>query len=137
MQYYALIFAAATLWGAAPLVGRMSGIGGLPMALCVAFGSLLACMPIMMRGGNEALLSKGGAIATGAGILNGLGLLAFYVLVAGAADGKWEISRSLPIVYAAVPIIIALGAAVFFGESMTTAKWFGIALMATGFWFLK
>jgi drug/metabolite transporter (DMT)-like permease len=138
MNQFALVCGAALCWGAAPLIGRVSGIGGLPMAIGVSIGTLLATLPLLLRPGTATVLwSKGGAIATTSGVVNGIGLVAFYLLVAGAMDGKWEISRSLPMVYAAVPIVLAIGAVMFFGESMTTAKWGGLALMAAGFWLLK
>lgn len=135
---YALIFATAFFWAVAPLIGRVSGIGGLPMGLAVAGGSLLATLPILlMRGSHEALVSKGGLVAASAGVVNGLGLITFYLLLAGAADGRWELSKSLPIAYALVPVGIALGAWYYFGESLTLEKCIGLGLIATAFWFLK
>jgi len=136
--YVAYVGITALTWSVSPIIGRGSGVNGLPMALLVAFGTLLAALPILfLRGTFVGVTSKGAMLATGAGVVNGIGLITLYLLIAGAADGRWEVSKSIALVYGVVPVLVAVLAYHLYGEAMTTEKWIGLGLLAIAFWFLK
>ncbi len=124
-------------FGTAPLLGRLSSVSAMMMAVLVAAGSLVATSPFAFSQDYAAAGPKGIILGLLAGILNGIGLIAFYQLVAGANKGLWEISKVLPIALALVPIVIAIGAAIFFGEKFTASKIIGVALAGGAIWFLK
>jgi drug/metabolite transporter (DMT)-like permease len=137
MQYI-LIATAALLWGMSPHIGRLSGVSALPMAHLVAMGSVLATLPLLaLKSTQTELFTKGGAIALSSGVLNGIGLVAFYFLVAGAAAGKWQMSTSLSMVYASVPVVVVIGSLILFQEGLNLNKIAGIALIAAAIYLLN
>src|SRR5690349_8474544 len=86
---HALFYCVATgiFWGVATLVARYLDVGPWLMAILISTGQLLAVIPLFSSEGFAAAGAKTIGIGTAAGLINGLGLLAYYQLVAGANDG--------------------------------------------------
>ncbi len=124
-------------FGIAPLLGRYAPVNAMMMAVLIAGGSLAAVLPVAFLQNYAAAGSRALMINFAAGIANGIGLLVFYYLVARANEGLWEISRVAPIVFGLVPVIVAIGAWVFFDEALTRDKFIGIVLVCGAIWFLK
>lgn len=122
---------------AAPIICRLSSANGIMMALLIGIGNLIPMLPFAFSQNYAAAGARSLAIGVAGGIANGIGLLAFYRLVAGSNEGLWEISRVLPISLVLIPIGIAIGARVFFSEPITTNKIIGLALAAAAIWFLN
>ena len=107
------------------------------MTVLITSGSLLATLPIAFSQNYAAAGSRALMFGLVGGIANGIGLLAFYRLVAGSNEGLWEISRVLPISFVLVPIGTAIGARLFFNEAITADKVIGLVLAGGAIWFLK
>jgi drug/metabolite transporter (DMT)-like permease len=135
----ALFFCVATgiFWGVATLVARYMSVSVWMMAILISAGQFLAMLPIMPGQSFTAAGTKTIAIGIGAGLINGLGLLAYYQLVAGANQGLWELSRVAPIAMVLVPIVITIGARFMFDEPFSANKIAGIALACVAIWLLE
>ena len=132
-----LCIVAGLCFAGAPLLGRLSAVNAMMMTVLIAVGTLIATLPVAFSQNYVAAGSKALTYALIAGVVNGIGLLAYYGLVAGANEGRWEISKVLPIPLVICPIFIAIGAMLFFHEALTTQKVIGIVLACTAIWFLK
>ena len=124
-------------WASAPLLGRLSSVNAMMMTVLIASGTLVATLPVAFSQNYAAAGSRALMFGILGGIVNGIGLLAFYRLVAGSNEGLWEISRVLPISFVLVPIGLTIGARVFFNEAITIDKLIGLALACGAIWFLK
>ncbi|MBI2454188.1 MAG: hypothetical protein HYV54_01270 [Parcubacteria group bacterium] len=124
-------------WASAPLLGRLSSVNAMMMTVLIASGSLAVTLPVAFSQNYAMAGSKALIFGLAGGIANGIGLLAFYRLVAGSNEGLWEISKVLPISLVLVPIGIAIGAKFFFNEAITTEKLIGLTLACGAIWFLK
>jgi drug/metabolite transporter (DMT)-like permease len=124
----------AVFWGGYPLVARLTSYGG-------AAGSLLLALVALIPVGAAALLSAAVAPPTRAqlwplaiaGLMQGIGLLAFVRL----ATGKLEASVAIPISDVAMLIVTTVGAILFFQESITTQKLAGLGLLVLGIVLLR
>jgi predicted RND superfamily exporter protein len=107
------------------------------MTILIVLGSLIPVLPLL-RNQNFAATS-GNALLLGllAGIINGVGLLAWYRLVAGSNEGLWELSRVLPIGIVLLAVVIVIGGRIFFNEPLTTDKLTGLALACAAIWLLS
>ena len=124
------------MWAGAPILGRLSGVNAMMMASLIACGTLLATLPVAFSQNYAATSWKSLGFGLVAGVLNGIGLLAFYSLVAGSNKGLWELSRVAPICYVLVPIFLGLGMKMLFSEAITNDKLIGVALACGAIWFL-
>jgi drug/metabolite transporter (DMT)-like permease len=125
------------LWGIAPLIGRLSGVSAMTMATMIGGGTFLVTLFIAPSQDYVAAGAKGLLIALVAGIINGLGVLAFYRLVAGSGEGLWDASTVLTIAMVLVPIVIVIGARVFYGEELTAQRVVGLMLACGAIWLLR
>ena len=135
----ALFYCVATgiFWGAATLLARYLAVGPWMMAILISAGQLLAVLPLLPSQSFAAAGARAVGIGTAAGIINGLGLLAYYQLVGGSNEGLWELSRVAPIAMVLVPIVITIGARFMFDEPFTANKIAGIALACVAIWLLE
>ena len=127
----------AVCWATAPLIGRLSSANGMVMAVAINFGSLVAVLPIAFTQNYAAVGFKGLMVALVAGIINGAGVIAFYQLVYGSAQGHWEASKIIPIVFVLVPVLIVFGAKFLFSEAITAQKVVGISFACVAIWLLS
>lgn len=124
-------------WAASPILSRFSGVNAGMMAVLVTIGTFAIAFPLVFRQDWTQAGSKALMFALLGGIANGIGLLAYYRLVAGANENLWEISRVLPITLVIVPVGIVIGSRIFFNEAITTEKIIGLVLASCAIWFLK
>lgn len=141
----------AMSFGICPLISRAAGLPGGWTAFLIAVGTLPVVAygiggwgPCLVSVGALSVMMLGICQLTGlppfrclaicliAGVVNGFGLYAYGQLV----SGQWEISRVLPVALVAAPVIIAIGARIFFGEALTATKIAGISAVAVGIWLL-
>jgi len=127
----------AMFWATAPLVGRLSSLNAMWMVLMIGFGSFIVVLPVIFTQNYSELTSRGVTFGLVAGVLNGLGMITFYLLVGGSNKGLWELSKVAPITYVLVPIGVVIGAKVLFGEAFTMQKVFGVGLACGAIWLLK
>ncbi|MBI2263212.1 hypothetical protein HYU72_01040 [Candidatus Berkelbacteria bacterium] len=132
-----LCFVTGFFLGVAPLLGRLSSVNAMMMAVLIAGGTLTAMLPVAFSQNYAAAGLRSLMFALSGGIANGVGLLFFYRLVAGSNEGLWEISRVLPISLVLMVMSIAIGARIFFGEAFTNEKVIGLILACGAIWFLK
>jgi drug/metabolite transporter (DMT)-like permease len=124
----------AVFWGGYPLVARLSNFGG---ALGSFFLVGVSVVPIALAtfwDGNWTLPERTQLWPMLiAGLMQGIGLLAFLRL----ATGKLEASVAIPISDVSMLIVTTIGALYFFQESLGAQKLAGLALLFLGIWLLR
>lgn len=109
-------------FGSWPLIARTTTInpGWLSIAICL--GTMMTSSVTM----NRALPnSKAFLILIGAGMINGIGLLAYSKLL---TMQNTDVSRLIPIAVALGAVTTAVGACIVFGEPITIRKVSGVGL---------
>jgi len=132
-----LCLIAGIFFGMAPLVGRLSSVNAMMMAVLVAVGTLAATIPVAFSQNYATvgwLYLCWGLLG---GLINGIGLLAYYKLVAGANSGLWNVSTVLPITAVIMPVVIVIGGCIIFKEPMTTNRIIGLVLAGLAIFFLN
>lgn len=130
-------FAVGFFFSLAPLIMKQVQIGALMMAFFIAVGSLLAMVFIPFTNFWSAPSTGDLALATVAGIANGIGLIAFYMIVWGSNSGQWEFSKIAPIGLVLAPAGFAIGGRLFYGEPITAAKVVGLVFAGLAIFFLN
>ncbi|HTO55629.1 MAG TPA: EamA family transporter [Myxococcota bacterium] len=124
----------AVFWGGYPLVARLSNFGG---SLGSFFLVVVSVVPIALAtfwDGSWTLPERTQLWPMLiAGVMQGIGLLAFLRL----ATGKLEASVAIPISDVSMLIVTTIGAIYFFEESLGTQKLAGLALLFLGIWLLR
>ncbi len=130
-----LCLMAGIFLAAAPIMGRIAGVNPTMLAILIATGTSLAFTPIGLF---QNYLIGWIPITLGvlAGVVNGVGLWAFYQLVGGAQKGLWSMS-TLPITFMIMTIGITLLSQIVFKDTITLQKGVGIALACAAIWFLR
>ena len=130
----ACIAIVALFWGGYPLVARTSGYGGALGTLVLSLAGLVPIMVAALWGGLAVRPSTAQLVRLGvAGVMMGIGLIAFNRL----ANGELDASVSIPIVDTAMLLVSTVGALWFFEEPVTTQKLVGIALLMAGIVLLR
>ena len=130
----ACIAIVALLWGGYPLVARTSGYGGALGTLVLSLAGLVPIVAGTLWNGFEVRPSTAQLVRLGvAGVMMGIGLMAFNRLANGALDA----SVSIPVVDTAMLLISTVGALWFFEEPVTTQKVAGITLLVAGIVLLR
>ena len=123
---------AALFFGMWPLVMRFAQLSPAWINFIVVAGSF----PVVIIGllGNNSFPSRQ-AMALGifAGILNGVGILAYGKLI----GGDWDISKTLLIALALMPLVVAVGSKILFNEEFTINKTIGLFLAMAAIFFLN
>jgi len=132
-----LCVTAGFFFGVAPLVGRLSSVNAMLMALLIAAGTFAVTLPVAFTQNLAAADWKALTFGLVGGVINGIGIIAFYRLVAGANEGLWEMSKVLPVALVLIPIVTTIGAIIFFGEALSVHKIIGIVLACGAIWFLS
>jgi drug/metabolite transporter (DMT)-like permease len=124
----------AVFWGGYPLVARLSNFGGPLGSFMLAALSLGPIGAAVLWSGDTAPPTRAQLwpIAI-AGVMQGVGLLAFVRL----ATGKLEASVSIPISDVAMLMVTTVGAILFFQESITPQKLLGLGLLVVGIVLLR
>ena len=122
----------ALFWGGMGLVAKASGLNPGWTACMLGIGTL----PLALVGavGNPAPSTTALVVGLAAGILNGLGILAFGKI---AAWQGIDISKLIPIAYGLIPVVVAVGAWLGFGEQFTVSKTFGLIAVVIGIYLLN
>jgi len=130
----ACIALCALFWGGYPLVARASGHGDALGTLVLSLAGLVPVVTAALWAGVERRpLTADLARLVVAGLMMGIGLLAFNRL----ANGKLDASVSIPVVDTAMLLVSAAAAIWFFGEPVTPRKIAGIALLVAGIALLR
>jgi drug/metabolite transporter (DMT)-like permease len=130
----ACIVIVAILWGGYPLVARTSGQGDALGTLILSLAGLVPIAAAVLLGGLGRRPSGSEVVRLGiAGVMMGLGLLAFNRL----ANGKLDASVSIPIADTAMLLVAAVAAMWFFAEPATARKLIGIGLLVAGIVLLR
>lgn len=109
------------------------------MAMSIIVGGIIIVIPLTYVQFNNVLSSSPKALSLGltAGVINAVGVIAWYKLVAGSNEGLWELSSVLPIAIVLLAVMLVLGGKVFFEESLTLSRLFGLILATGAIWFLR
>jgi drug/metabolite transporter (DMT)-like permease len=121
----------ALAWSSAPLLGRQSTIGAMPMATLVAIGTAFVALPLLIMQDWGQVSLQQYKLNLGIGLANGIGLLAFYALVDGAIKGRWDLAQYGTVCYVLVPVIMAVVGKAWYGDDWTTNKTI-MLLLASG-----
>jgi len=124
-------------WGMSPLLGRASGLTAMVMAVLVGAGTFAAVLPVAAFQNYSDASTKALTLAFAAGVANGVGIIVLYLLVSGSTKGLWEVSRVVPVLFVLTPVVIVLGAWLFYGEKLTYEKLAGLALAVGAIWLLN
>jgi drug/metabolite transporter (DMT)-like permease len=124
----------AVFWGGYPLIARLSNFGG-------AFGSLVLVLVSVLPIAAAVAVTGDTTPPTRAqlwpllvaGLMQGVGLLAFVRL----ATGKLEASIAIPISDVGMLIVTTVGAILFFHEALTLQKSVGLGLLFAGIAMLR
>lgn len=124
-------------WASPPFLARLSQLSPWIMAGFVAAGTLIPVIPFLFQE-DYSQLSRG-QILLGilAGIFNGLGVLAWYKLVAGSSQGLWNIGTVLPVAVILLCVILVIGGRLIFAEPLTSQRLFGLVLATAAIYFLR
>jgi drug/metabolite transporter (DMT)-like permease len=124
----------AVFWGGYPLVARLTSYGGPLGSLILAILALLPIGAAALWNGDYTPPTRAdlGPLAI-AGLMQGVGLLAFVRL----ATGKLEASVAIPISDVAMLSVTTIGAFLFFQEAVTVQKVFGLGLLFAGIALLR
>lgn len=133
MNATALVYllVAGVLFTAWPFVMRASGLPPLIAAFVLHVSSLFVFIPGMLRAGADlrTLLTVGVLLGVLAGVMNGLGHLAFQQMIALKSV---ELSR-MTLVLVAIQIIVGIvGGKFAYGEALTAEKIIGAILILGG-----
>lgn len=109
---------------------------GLLTSAVSGFGMLALGAGVIALFGLTALLPSVRSLLIGyaAGTINGAGTLAYAALL--NLQGV-EVSRTIPVVFALMPVFTVLGALVMFGEPITLRKAIGVSVVIAGIWVLS
>lgn len=131
---YVLIVVTAFCWGGYPLIARAAGETGARGTLILMIAGVIPIIGFALAGGGASWPEGRSLLKLSiAGLMMGLGLLAFHRLASSPMDA----SISIPIVDVAMLLVSAVGAIVFFSEPVTVQKTVGIALMLAGIGMLR
>lgn len=133
---YLWIAVVGLTWGGYPLITRWASYEGPRATLILMLGGIV---PILV-----AMLQPSTTVATWptpmaltklivAGLLMGVGLLAFHALTNSPLDA----SITIPISDTSMLLVTTIGAIVCFGEAITLQKLAGVALMLFGIVLLR
>lgn len=124
----------ALFWGGYPLVARLSSFGGPLGSLVLALVSVLPIASAVLVTGDTAPPTRAQLWPLlVAGLMQGVGLLAFVRL----ATGKLEASVAIPIADVGMLIVTTLAAILFFQEALTLQKLAGLGLLFAGIALLR
>lgn len=124
-------------WTGAPFLARLSQLSPWTMAGFVAIGTLLPTLPLLFLESYAQLTLRQTLLGILGGFSNGLGLLAWYKLVAGANQGLWNVGTVLSIAMVLVCVMLVVGGRIFFGEPLTTQRVLGLLLASAAIYFLR
>jgi drug/metabolite transporter (DMT)-like permease len=135
MSEWIFIAVVAVFWGGYPLVTRACGYEGPWATLLVAVTAVVPVIAyVLLQSVEYTRPSPGQLGALGvAGLMQGLGLIAFLRV----AGGSVEASIAIPISDVAMLIVTAVGALIFFQEAVTVQKLAGLGLLVTGIALLR
>lgn len=120
----------ALFWGGMSVVTRLSGLTGGWVAIMIATGT----MAVSLVGVNSNIPTmKPLVVCLIAGILNGLGMLAFGKL---ASWQGIDVSKVVPIAFAMILIVITAGAWLLLDEPLTSSKFLGLIAVIIGIYLL-
>jgi len=134
---YILCLLVAVCWSGAPFLGRISQLNPSMMVIAIVVGSLIPILPIALYQNFSLVSTRALSFGVAGGIINALGLIAWYRLVSGSNDGLWELSSVLPIAIVLMAVMLVVGGKIFFGESFTVNKTIGLVLASGAIWFLR
>lgn len=115
-------FFAAFFFGTWPLIARFANLRAGWLALVFSIGT-----GVIAASGLARPIPPGRSLLIGivAGAVNGIGMMAFAKLI----DWKEvEVSKFIPIIFALMPVVSTIEAALFFNETMAARKLVGLAL---------
>jgi drug/metabolite transporter (DMT)-like permease len=123
------IAAVALFWGGWPLVARVAGENGLSGSLVLAAVTFVSVAAAALLGGAPLPSARGGAVLALAGLMMGLGLVAFNAV---SSDPRVELSTAIPVMDTSMLLVSVIGGIWFFSEPVTARKLLGIALLVSG-----
>lgn len=132
---YMWIAVVGVTWGGYPLLARWAGnFGARGTALLMLFGMLPIVAAVLLSKDAQSAWPTGVALyrLIAAGVLMGIGTLAFHALTTSTMDA----STTVPLSDVAMLLVSAIGAIVFFSEPVTLSKVGGIVMLLGAMWLL-
>ena len=115
---------AGICFGTWPLIMKSSGLNAIMASFVLTVVSLLVYLPFLKGGFDQAALLKAGVIlAVVAGLLNGIGTIAFQKMIGGK---EMDITQVVLLVIMIQIVITVAGGRLFYGDVFTVKKVVGI-----------
>jgi len=115
---------AGLCFGTWPLIMKSSGLNAIMASFVLTVVSLLVYLPFLKSGFDQATLLKAGVIlAVVAGLLNGIGTIAFQKMV---GSKEVDITQVVLMVIIIQIVITAAGGRLFYHEIFTVKKVLGV-----------
>lgn len=117
----------AFCFGFWPVISRFSRLGAPQVGIFVSLGTAMMVIAGMMAPASKLPWTlKNSCLCLTAGLLNGIGILAYSRLV---SEPSWDLSRYIPTVFGLTVAIATISGVIFFGETLPLQKLTGVALI--------
>lgn len=117
----------AFCFGFWPVISRFSRLGAPQVGIFVSLGTAMMVITGMMAPASKLPWTlKSSCLCLAAGLLNGIGILAYSRLV---SEPSWDLSRYIPTVFGLTVAIATMSGVIFFGETLPLQKLTGVALI--------
>ena len=136
-NWIVLCLSVGLCWSGAPFLGKASQLGPWIMTGFIAIGTLVPVIPLLFSQNFGDLTSRQITLGLLGGVLNGIGLLAWYRLVAGSNEGLWNLGTVLPVAIVLLSVVLVFGGRLFFQEPVTAQRMIGLALACGAIYFLR
>ena len=130
-------FTVAICWAGSSFLGRASELNPWMIACFIIIAGLIPIFPIACQQSFSLISTKAWVYGISAGVINTIGLIAWYYLVSGANNGLWNLSSVLSISIVLLTIFLAIGNKVLFNDLLTIKHMLGLVLACLAIWLLK
>lgn len=118
-----LAVVSAAMYGTWPLVARFAPISPAWMSIILALAT--GAISTVALPGAATPSAKAVAIIAAAGVMNGIGMLAYSKII--GTNGV-ELSKVLPMIMVLMPVFTVIGSWIVFGDLMTAKKIAGVMM---------
>lgn len=115
-----------------PLVARVAGTSPLATAFVVALVGPLVVATFIPQFEWGTVNMRSLIILIVAGIMGGIGIVAY----SGLISGKWDISTYVPAALILMIVFLTIGGKLFYGEALSTTKIIGMVMAGTSVWLM-
>ena len=136
---YIFCIIVASCWAGAAFLGRASQLNAWIIAILLITGGIITIIPLVYFHFDNLLsiTNKGLSLGLAGGVVNTLGVIAWYKLISGGNEGLWNLSSTLPIAVVLLAVSLVIGGRLFFGDVITNERLLGLTMACGAIWFLR